>query len=515
VVQYTVAVKDSSQAGIAGATVALTAANASNTITSQNGGVTDASGQAVFNYTGASGGADTLTATATKTIDGVSKPLASSSTSSINVSSNNLVFTTPAANTIIPFSASTLTPVTVTYTVNGAAQSGTTVNFSATRGNLTDSGGAAATSAVTGSNGSATIYIHSNGNSGAGASSISATIASGPSANESVNFVATVPASISIQASPTTIAPSATSQVTAVVLDSAGNPVFGQTVAFNLTDPTSGNISPGSQVTDITGTVTATYTAGTRTSPTNGVSISASIPNTAVTTLTPAVLTVGGTALHIALGTTNRLQNHTPTPPATAFTEYDFPWVAVVTDAAGNPAPSGTVFRLQVKAVAYQKGWWVGVDTTVPPDGKPDVWGPNWVVTSADADIDATGFGCQNEDLNFNGILDAGEDYNGNGQLDPQPAVSVPDTVALDPTGSAAFNITYPKNYGNWLEIKLTATASVAGTESTASQIFVLPVLFDDIQDLSVAPPSTGAVDPNNDLLAGPFGYAAVCSDYH
>ncbi len=66
---------------------------------------------------------------------------------------------------------------------------------------------------------------------------------SGVTAQLQVNFVATVPSQIDVQASPDTVETSGQSTITAIVRDAQDNLVEGQTVDFQLTDKTGGSIS--------------------------------------------------------------------------------------------------------------------------------------------------------------------------------------------------------------------------------------------------------------------------------
>jgi hypothetical protein len=510
-VTYTVKLADSSGNGISNEGVTLTSAlgNPITPSTSQN---TNASGVAQFTYTGTKPGTDTLTAT--------SSAVSATGTYAVTVSGTTLLFTTPATQGVsIPFN--TAQQVTVEFVQNGTPVSGATVNFSASRGTLTSTAACSSTatgalSATTGFNGEATVYICSTGSQGAGGTIVSATVANGgPTATYPAQFVATTPASITIQASPSTIAPSATSTVTAVVRDANNNLVGGQLVNFTLADPTNGTLSASDGYTDATGSVAVTYQATSVTSSQGGVEISATVNGTSVTTPAPAQITVAGLALRIALGTGNTIS-------ALDATRYQMPYSVVVTDSAGNAVPNAT-FNLSIMSVAYQKGFWV---LCASAEGKtfadcnvssPPVWLQVLEVSPTDPDYNqyAAGapppynvlfqlpFGCKTEDPQNTGIYSVALDYNGNGVLDPGAVASVPSTVALDSTGSAQFFITYPKDHANWVEVLLTGIASVAGTETTAQAEFVLPILSTDVENGGVSPP--GAISP--------YGQASNCAN--
>jgi hypothetical protein len=480
---YTVTLTDSSSRGIPNNTVKLTSVlgNGIALDPKYSSPTTDANGQVVFTYTGTTGGNDTLT--------GSASTLNASNTTQLAVSATKLVFQSPAQNTNILFG--TVQPVQVQYTQNGAPVANQTVNFSATRGTINGTTSSAGT-AVTNSSGVASVTIQSGGAGGAGGSIIAAQITNGPSASESVQFVATTPSAISVQANPATIVPSGTSTITATVRDANDNLVAGQVVNFTLTDPSNGSLSAASGTTDQSGSVSVTYQATSSTSAQNGVKISATVNGTSVTTANPALITVGAVALRITLGTGNSLVE-------LDATRNQLPYSVFVTDSAGNPPPNGTSFKLLVNPIGYQKGHFFLV--TDPTTGV-ESWAQFKTVGSGDPDLDSTGFGCKNEDVNLNGVLDAGEDYNSNGKLDPDNAAIVPSSVTLDSSGSAQFFITYPKDHAYWEKYRLTAVASVAGTEATAYAQFVLTGLAKDYA-ITTSPP--GQVSP--------YGVASTCAN--
>jgi hypothetical protein len=509
-VTYTVTLADSSGAGIPNQSVALASA-LGNVIGPSATQTTNANGQAQFTYTGSNAGNDTLTAT--------SAALAANGTYAVSVSGTTLLFTTPSTSTVsIPFNSPQ--QFTVQYIQNGSPVSGATINFSSSRGTLTstaacNSSATGALSAITGSNGQATVYLCGRGWNGVGVAIVHAAVdGSGPAASYTAQFVATTPAKIAIQANPSTIATSATSTVTAVVYDANNNLVEGQLVDFTLTDPTNGTLSSASGTTDATGAVSVTYKATSVASAQGGVKVYATVDGTSVTTPTPAAITVGGQSLRIVLGTGNTLS-------ALDATRYQMPYSVVVTDSAGNPVPNAT-FNLSIMSVAYQKGAWVSCSSTVGKtltecqSSSPPPWVQVVNIGTGDGHFNqyASGpppynvlyqlpFGCITEDPQNTGIYSTSLDYNGNGVLDPGAVASVPSTVALDSTGSAQFNITYPKDHAEWVEVLLTGTASVSGTETTAQAVFVLQALASDVSSATTPPP--GQISP--------YGQASSCAN--
>ncbi len=103
------------------------------------------------------------------------------------------------------------------------------------------------------------------------------------------------------------------------------------------------------------------------------------------------------------------------------------------------------------------------------------------------------------EDRNGNRVLDlpVDVDVNVNGRLDPGniATISVGDTIAAfsintttDENGVATFAIIYPENYANWLEVSLTASVIVDGTEDSARVRRLLPALADDLNQEDTPP---------------------------
>src|SRR5262249_10196327 len=154
------------------------------------------------------------------------------------------------------------------------AQDGENINFATTRGTLYEHNGTACTATpltgpvVTDTDGVARGCVAA---TNAGPATLSATTDNATVANRIVEFVATVPDEMNLQASPTTVTTTGQSTITAVVRDAANNLVKNQTVVFTLNDVTGGSLSVGSSVTDSQGRAQTVYTASTTTSAANGV----------------------------------------------------------------------------------------------------------------------------------------------------------------------------------------------------------------------------------------------------
>jgi hypothetical protein len=295
-----------------------------------------------------------------------------------------------------------------------------------------------------------------------------------------VVFVATTPASLVLQANPGSIPPNPTgstgNQVTlqAVVRDASGNPVPGRVVNFSaITDGSNGVISPGSGTTDANGTVVSQFIPGALTTASNGVVLSASVQGTSVAGT--ASLTVSGQALFISIGTGNEIENLNQTTYQKRFTVY-------VTDANGAPA-GNRVVNLAVFPDLYYKGFLVKGEK---------VW---------DYAGGAPTAACVNEDSDRNGILNTGEDINGDGLLTPGlPVVVSPANVTTDASGFATFLLQYGENYAPWVSTTITARTSVGGTESVKTMGYFLA---GSAADFSADSPPAGAVSP--------FGTSGSC----
>ncbi|HUR41380.1 MAG TPA: Ig-like domain-containing protein [Verrucomicrobiae bacterium] len=425
---YTVTLLDSAQQGIGGRTVTISS-SAGNTLSATTL-TTNASGLATFTYTPTNSGAtaDTLTATA----------LGISDTHPVGINTDSFTFTAPSANAQINLATSQ--PVTVRWRVGGVdVADGTLVNFATTRGTLTP-----ATATTVG--GFATVDISS---SSAGVATIVATSSAGtqPQSSLQVEFVATTPAKIAVQASPDVIGTNSTSEITATVRDAADNLVKGVQVSFSLTDNTGGTIDTPLVTTNTAGVAKVIYTSSGTTSATDGVQISATVNGITANT----TLTVGGRAARIVLGTGNEIFEANQTT-------YRFPYSVIVTRSDGSAA-AGTQVFLKAESLRFRKGLYVTVNNKKVP-----------LITAT----------CANEDGNSNAVLDANEDDNGNGQLDPSNVATVPNSVTVGSNGAFQFDVTYPQDRGTWVVVRLTASATVTGSEATTSVDFILPISAGD-----------------------------------
>lgn len=429
---------------------------------------TDAQGNVSIRYTATNSGTDTLTFEGAGT----------SAAATIQISAEDFTFVSPAANTQIPV-GTTGQPVTVRYLLNGAPQANKTILFAATAGRVTPS------STVTNADGQATVTVAADT---AGPAIVQATyIAPGVNAQATlpVEFVALVPAKLVLQVTPTALGPNPAgstaqqAQVVATVTDSVGNPVRGKTVNFTRkSDPSAGNLNQASAVTDSSGQASVQYIAGALTTASNGVELTATVSDTLISGSTK--LTVNQSALFIALGTGNTITNLDEQT-------YKKDWVVYVTDANGVSVPNVNL-TIKVLPVGYCRGELVFSTAD-------NVWAMSTSARYYD-----------NEDLNFNGVLDGAptEDSNGNGFLDPGNVISVTTatstsaassgTVKTDSTGRATVSLIYAESYAPWVKVRLRAEAVVTGTESSKETSFFVVGLAADFTSRSIPP--AGVVSP-------------------
>jgi hypothetical protein len=72
-------------------------------------------------------------------------------------------------------------------------------------------------------------------------------------------------------------------------------------------------------------------------------------------------------------------------------------------------------------------------------------------------------------------------DDNADGILWPGNVITVSSgTVITNENGFANFEVRYPQQFGNWLEVELKASRIVSGTESVNTATFVPPISADD-----------------------------------
>jgi hypothetical protein len=458
----TVSVKATDSKGAIVAGLPITVASSLGNGLSATSLTTDTQGNASVNYTATNAGTDALT------FSGGGATVATS----IQISSSQFVFVAPAPGAAIPVNSTQV--VTVEYKIAGAPQGGKVIDFSTTSGVVTP------TSATTDAAGQASVVVSA---LTAGPGTVQATV-QGAAAQASllVNFVSLTPARLVLQVSPTAIGPNAAgsttqqSQLRATVTDQNGNPVANATVAFTrLADPSGGNLSQASAVTDSSGQATVQYISGAGTTADAGIQLRASIlTNPAV--FGDATMTVTQSALFIALGTGNTITNVDPQT-------YKKDWVVYVTDSNGV-AVANKDLTIKVLPVEYRKGHLV--------------FNSIWTYDLA------TLHTCANEDTDYTGVVTPAKDFDLSGNLQPGNVILVTTTqtpnaaasgiARTDSTGRATISLLYAESYYPWVKVRLTAQATVSGTESSTAQDFYVEALASDITTVTTTP--AGLISP-------------------
>ncbi|MDP5148482.1 beta strand repeat-containing protein [Rheinheimera baltica] len=480
---------DSNDNGIQGTEVEVVSA-LGNTISDTSPLTVGVAGKASFTYTAVNSGSDTITVSA----------LGASNAASTNISADAFAFLTEAneTNQLLEVALDTAQAVNVEWLVNNSPNVGETVTFNTTRGEIANTAGNLA-GAVTAENntdadGVAQAVVRSEF---AGLATISATGGvneSTVSANKVIEFIATNPTKVEVQAFPAQVGPGETSAVRAIVRDSKNNPVKGQTVVFSLDNSAGGVISAGTAITNSQGVASTVFTADTNSGAgVNGLNLQ--IKGALQTDNTIAGMTdiaIGTRTLFFRFGTGNVIQKPNDSTYAKEFS-------IIVTDSSGNPMANQSL-NVAVVPTGYRKGYWV---KSPPEPAAFKVWAA--YVTVRDSNNEEVT--CDSEDANLNGILDVdpvtgiGEDFNNDGVLTPGNVVTAPRTVTADENGIATFLITYPQDYAVWTDVHLQVSGIAAGTENVSYRDYTLAIAGDDVTDEASPPPQN------------PFGTASSCAD--
>jgi hypothetical protein len=454
---------------------------------------TDAEGQALLQVTGTSGGTNSIVVTALGAT--ANQDVSVQADSFLFTSFSNGVSTVNPSNTPIVPDVSLVQTASITLTWmrdNAVVSDGKSVSFTTTRGIVN-------VNSATTVNGEVNVTLTSTDAGTALVTFVGSDMVDGK-AVELTNqvefeFFADTAATIKAQASPNSIGPNEqTSTVSVVVKDVNGNLVKNKRIKFVLEDVSGGSIFPATAVTDSSGSASTIYTS-------NNTSAKDAVLITAVVEDTPAItdtvnLTVSNRELFISLGTGNELDE-------LGTTDYVKEYSVFVTDAESNAVEN---VELTVSAIPenYYKGLWVptfdGSDFVLwlaLGEGSRNLPSPVYLEKTS----------CVNEDANFDGILDDGEDFNGDGKLTPGNIVSISGTLVTDEDGRSLIKVTYPQSYGHWLDVKLIVSGKVTGSENSTQAIFTLPVSVDDINVEDVTPPTQGIG------TIGPFGLSNDCSD--
>lgn len=385
--------------------------------------------------------------------------------------------------------------IVVTWTSQGSPVVGRDLRFSTTAGEIVGSSTIRSNLA-----GQATVRLQSN-SAGPAKISVEAADSSKPKTSVDVEFVATVPAKVAIDATSTRVHTRETSTLMALVTDINGNPVKNQTVDFTSVDLKGGQLNPASAKSNSSGVASVTFTAGDNATEVNDISIEAKVKGTSFTD--QLQLTVVKRVLNVTIGTSNEVL----TKPL--GTQYAMPFIVQVADGSGTPLENATV-KLSIRPIHYGKGWMTHVDDDgFEYDSNIDNWtADHWSVAS----VSIT---CETEDANGNRILDTGEDFNNNGSLDPQDpaALAAVDgdeyatisggSLSTDKNGSGFFEMLYPASNSLWARVEITARAEALGAESEDSFRTNLPLPSSEI--------NAKDEDPANRY--SPYGTSLDCSN--
>jgi hypothetical protein len=457
--------KDSSNNPIAFEQVEVSSANG-NSITTDSNYETDANGEISFILNSSVSGTDTINVN----VLGVSYEKV------VDISSDDFSL----SNNSDEININTNSTVSFKWLKGAAPQSGKTIVLSATRGDIVSQ------SKVTNSAGEASFSLSSKT---AGQTIITATSADGLSASLNREFVATTPAYLNTQASPTLIAPNTVSTIIAKIRDLADNPVKNKIIDFRLEDTVDGILSASTAITDSLGRASVSYTAGNSSSATNGVKISTFIQGYPAIPVDDVSLTVGGNALRLVLGDDQLI--------ASNEVFYTKQFGVIVTDSAGNAIADKDV-SFTINPTHYYKGFMRTVDTD--GDGKADRWSQ---FNTLNPDLNGDSNRCVSEDFDQDGNLDIadGEDINGNGALEPTQEAVVTGTGKTDADGKIVVQVTYLKSSALWSRQRIMAKTQIEGTEFVESADFDLPILAADLEAVDVGVPNA----------ISPYGFSDRC----
>jgi hypothetical protein len=318
--------------------------------------------------------------------------------------------------------------------------------------------------------------------------------------SSTVPVVTTAIASASVSANPSVVAvnvpgsQASRSEIRALFVGANNQPIPNVRVRFDLAGDVNsigGAFTTGSTTlySDANGIVTSAFVPGSRSSPTDGVTVRACYgvsdtdPNlTGCLTSKSATLTVTSEALGVSIGTNEFVIVKSLT--------YVKEFIVTVVDSAGV-AKADVNLNVSLDLPNYRKGEMAG------PGGWQKV-GP--LLPYGDNAV------CLNEDKNRNGVLEAGDDDNGDLKLWPRK----PDVVVLllqsktRADGTAVLQIEYAKDHALWVDALITVSASgVAGSEGRDSRL-VAPVPADSTSQKSTDAPA---------YIVSPYGKASACAD--
>jgi len=423
-----------------------------------------------------------------------------SSQRSIVVNSDKFAFSNqPDVVTEVSISGdANATKQSVLWQRNNANVAGADVRFTTNRGvlqatfsNPVDVNQTGATNVKTDTDGIASVFARS---AFTGFTNIDATaIQDGQvvaTARKRIEFISTNPTKIEVQVSPTRVGVGERASIRAIVRDPANNPVKNTAVVFRLENAAGGVINPVEVVTDSQGVAVTEFSADQTTGANTGANLNIGAYVRNVSTVagnTPLV--VGKRTMFFRFGTGNGIEIFD-------LSRYAKEFSVIVTDAAGNPV-ANQLLNVSVLPRAYRYGVWI------------KTYRENTTTFLAWAPSPFNNQTCANEDVNYNGIFDAGEDNNGDGTLTPGNVASVVfldkdnkqiSELRSDAAGVARFKIVYPQAYGGWVDKRIIVSDKAEGTENVIEQTYSLGVATEHVTKEEQAP------------VSNPFGASGNCT---
>ncbi len=266
---------------------------------------------------------------------------------------------------------------------------------------------------------------------------------------------------------------------------------------------------------DASGFATTAYIAGSRSSPTDGLTVRAcysgsDFPVGTCPNQTLVTLTITNEPLGITIGTNEFVEN------GEGNLTYIKRFVVLVVDSSGK-AMANVDITPSIDLTHFGKGFYQ-VNRGVDPE--------QWMKVSGFAEVDHDGdpdtapqlqpiFGgnvdtCANEDKNRNGVLEGvgntGEDLDRDGALEPRRsdvAISITGSSKTDAAGRAFLQIEYPRNVASWVDYNIQIAGAVAGTEGRANFVGRLPVPAQAIL----------TVDSSPAFVVSPYGVQPGCDN--
>ncbi len=234
-------------------------------------------------------------------------------------------------------------------------------------------------------------------------------------ANILIQVNATTPAVVSVTSLSSTVNPSTATQdnsttITATVRDINNKAVSNIPVTFSIKAGPSGGerMSPVTVFTDTSGNAVSNFIAGGLPSAANGIDVYAQVFSNGKTITGNTLLTIGGSAVSVSLGTSSKLGS------SIDGTSYILPMSALVTDINGSGV-AGAIITLRVRPKYFAFGHRSSGRTLNFFEGEPTYW-PGYffenstfstvTTVNPNASVVRSAIGFAAEDRNNNQILD-------------------------------------------------------------------------------------------------------------